>query len=252
MEFETIVFETYERRGYLTFNRPHVRNAINMKMIDEVEKVLEQIQQNNHIDVLLISGKDISFCAGADTTDFLNMSEEENQTFLDRFGKMVYRIENLDIPVIGVINGFAFGGGAEISIACDFRISSDHASFRFPGASYGLVVSSRTLPVIVGVPKAKELLLRSCVISAEEAFRIGIIDQLVDSDELYAYADQIAKEIQSNSILAVKKVKETINAGIGTSMEERLELEKNANDFLVHNTNYRDTFSAFVEKRKTK
>jgi enoyl-CoA hydratase len=166
--------------------------------------------------------------------------------------QIVQEIEDLQIPVIGVINGYAFGGGAEIAIACDFRISSKNASFRFPGASYGLVIFSRTLPVIVGAPKAKELLFRSCIIPAEEAFRIGLIDQLLEEGELHEYANKVAIEIQSNSIAAVKKVKETINSGIGTSMEERLKLEKEANDFLVNHTNYRDTFFAFVQKRNKK
>ncbi|MCM3668676.1 enoyl-CoA hydratase/isomerase family protein [Mesobacillus maritimus] len=250
MIFETILFEVNDRVGYLAFNRPKVRNAINMKMIDEVELVVGEIQRHGNVDVLLITGTNHSFCAGADTTDFLNMTVEENQLFLNQFEKMVKNIENLSIPVIGVINGYAFGGGAEIALACDFRIASPQASFRFPGASYGLVVSSRNLPVIVGASKAKELIFRSCVVSSEEAYRIGIVDQLIEEQELDAYAKKVAREILGNSMTAVKKVKEAINLGVGASMERRMEIENAANDYLVHQTNYRETFSSFVDQRK--
>ena len=251
LEFETILYKSVSGVGYLTFNRPEVRNAINIKMIDEVEEVIEFIENSSQIEILLITGTGESFCAGADTTEFLNMNIPENQDFLDRFGKMTKRIQDLSIPVIGKINGFAFGGGAEIATSCDFRIASNQASFRFPGVSYGLVVTSSNLPIIVGVSKAKELLFRSCIISADEALRIGLVDQLVKVEELDQYTEKVVKEIKSNSIIAVKKAKETINKGVGEVMDIRMELEKRANHFLVHHTNYRDTFNNFVEKRKS-
>ncbi|WP_053362816.1 enoyl-CoA hydratase/isomerase family protein [Bacillus sp. FJAT-27251] len=249
MTFNTILFEIRDKLAYLTFNRPRVHNAINMRMMEEVEEALECLDRSE-ADILVITGAGQAFCAGADTMEFLNMTVEENQLFLSRFGEMVKCIQNLPIPVIGVINGFAFGGGAEIAAACDFRIASRQASFRFPGASYGLVVSTSNLPIIVGVSKAKEILFRSCVISAEEALQIQLIDHLLDENELVSFSEKITKEIQANSKVAVKKVKEVINTGIGASLEERMEIEKAANDYLVGHTNYRDTFSSFVEKRK--
>jgi enoyl-CoA hydratase/carnithine racemase len=252
LKYETILFKSISGVAYLTFNRPEVQNAINMKMIDEIEEIIEYIEKSSQIDLLLISGTGESFCAGADTTEFLNMTIEENQYFLERFSKMTKRIQDLSIPVIGKINGFAFGGGAEIATSCDFRIASNQASFRFPGVSYGLVVTSSNLPIIVGVPKAKELLFRSCIISADEAYRIGLVDQLIKVEEFEQYTEKVVKEIQSNSIIAVKKAKETINNGVGEGIDIRLELEKKANHFLVHHTNYRDTFNNFVEKRKSK
>lgn len=252
MKYETIQFNTESGRGYLTFNRPLVRNAINNKMIAEVGEVITDIEENSVIDVLLISGTGESFCAGADTTEFLSMTIEENQLFLERFSKMTKRIQNLSIPVIAVINGYAFGGGAEIATVCDFRIASNRASFRFPGVSYGLVVTSCNLPLIVGMSKAKELLFRSCIISVEEALRIGLVDQLIEMEELKTYSEKVAKEIQSNSIMAIKEVKKTINLGVGKNLDDRLELEKKANDYLVHHTNYQETFNSFVEKRKSK
>lgn len=250
MGFETISFETSNRVSYLTFNRPKVKNAINMQMIEEVEQVIENLQKKEEADILVLTGKGDSFCAGADTTEFLSMTMEENQVFLGRFSNIVKSIEDLPLPVIGVINGFAFGGGAEIAATCDFRISSSKASFRFPGASYGLVISSSNLPAIVGISKAKELIFRSCIITAEEALRIGLVDQMVNDEDLHAFSKRVASEIQSNSMAAVKKVKETINLGIGLDISNRRELEDRANQLLVRTTNYRETFSAFVEKNK--
>lgn len=252
MTLETLRFEIVDGIATLTFNRPRVRNAINMKMMDELHEVLTFVHESANIDILIITGNDQAFCAGADTTEFLEVTFEENQLFLDRFEQMIQMIEQLRIPVIGAINGYAFGGGAEVATACDFRVAAEGASFRFPGVSYGLVVSSRTLPTIVGVSKAKELLFRSSIVSTEEAEKIGLVDHVVPLEKLLEFTTNIAKEIQSHSKVAVQKVKEVINQGIGASMEERSRLEREANEYLVQNTNFRQTFSAFVEKRKKK
>lgn len=250
MDLETIHFTMEDDVAYLTFDRPEVRNAINMKMLHELEFMLTELEQQDDLIAFIMTGRDKAFCAGADTTEFLNVTVEENQQFLKRFWDIIRRIEQLPMPIIGIINGFAFGGGAEIATACDFRIAVNGASFRFPGASYGLVVSSRTLPLLVGVSKAKELLFRSSIIHTDEALRIGLVDQVIEADEVESYCKTMIEEMKGNSMLAVRKTKEVINKGIGASAKERWQLEDDANDYLVNNTNYRETFSAFVETLK--
>jgi enoyl-CoA hydratase len=246
------ILEVKEGIATLTLHRPEVLNAINEQMVAEMNEALDIIEQDVNIRVLLITGKGKSFCVGADTKVFLQKSDAEGQQFLDSILTLFQRFEEIDIPVIAAINGFAFGGGAQLSIACDIRIASESASFRFPGASYGLVISGHLLPSIVGISKAKELLFSSKIITSEEALRIGLVNQLTPLGEEFVVAFELAEMICNNPDRVVRKIKKVINGSVGRTMQECLELEHQANQELIKSSEFRTTFASFVSEIKAR
>jgi enoyl-CoA hydratase len=242
-----------ENIATLTLQRPEALNAIDETMIIELNGALDKIEKDVDIRVLIITGTGKSFCAGADTKVFLQKTAQESQEFLESILQLFQRFEQIEIPVIAAINGYAFGGGAQLAIASDIRIASEQSSFRFPGASYGLVISGHLLPTIVGVPKAKELLFSSRILSAQEALQIGLVNQLVSSGNEYDTALEMARRVCDNPDSVVRQIKKVINDSIGRIMEERLELEDRSNQLLMETGEYRSTFESFVlELRKKK
>lgn len=235
----------------ITFNRPHVLNVISLNLAVEVMDALETIEQNGDCRVLILAGNGRAFTVGADTTMVEKMDPEEYKNYMEQFTRMLSAIEQFLAPVIAMINGFAFGGGAEVASVCDIRFGSAQAKFRFPGASYGIVLSAASLSTIVPLPKAKELLFASNIIEAEEALRIGLLNQLVEDSELEAFTYQYAEKIVNNTVQPVIKAKEVLNQVVGLTKEERGRVESEATTYLTSHTNQRETFASFAKKRKT-
>jgi enoyl-CoA hydratase/carnithine racemase len=235
----------------ICFNRPGVLNAVSNTMIIETLDALNQILQKGDCRVLILTGSGDSFTVGADTTAAVQLQESDYNDYLARFGEMLRTIGDFPAPVIAMINGYSFGGGAEIACACDIRMGSEKAKFRFPGVSYGLVVSASSLSTIVSLPKAKELMFSSAIIDAEEAYRIGVLNQLVGAEELEAYTYNYALKIVKNSQAPVEKTKEVLNNLVGVPKAMRKTIEGEANAYLRENTDQRATFAAFTGKRKT-
>jgi enoyl-CoA hydratase len=235
----------------ITFNRPNVLNAISLTLAVEVLDALELIKKNGDCRVLIIAGNGRSFTVGADTTSVEKMENREYENYMTQFSQMLSAVEYFPAPVIAMINGFAFGGGAELACVCDIRIGSSQAKFRFPGASYGIVLSAATLSTIVSLPKAKELLFASSIVEAEEASRIGLLNQLVDDLELEAFTYRYAEKIVKNTVEPVLKAKEVLNNVVGLTKEDRKQVESETTIYLKTHTNQRETFSSFSKKRKT-
>jgi enoyl-CoA hydratase len=235
----------------ITFNRPEVLNAVSNTMTIEMVDALTKLKMNDDCRVLILTGTDRAFTVGADTDAAVQLKDEDYNAYLSRFSEMLRLIESFPAPVIGMINGLAFGGGAEVACVCDMRIGSTKAKFRFPGASYGLVVSASSLSTIVSMPKAKELLFSSGIVEAEEAYRLGLLNQLVEPELLEDYTYEYANKIVKNPKLPVQKIKEVLNQMAGSAKAERTEISNRANDFLKMNTNQRETFASFTDKRRT-
>lgn len=234
----------------IIFNRPDVLNAVNNKMSIEIIDVLNEIKKNDDCRTLILTGTEKSFTVGADTKAVMELSKVDYDAYVKRFFEMLTIIESFPSPVIGMINGFAFGGGAEVACVCDIRIGSKDASFRFPGVSYGLVVSASTLSTIVGIARAKELMFSSGIIDAEEAYRIGLLNQSIEAEELEAFTYEYAEKIVKNPRVPVEKAKEVLNQMPGKDKPTRRNIENLANDYIRKNTDQRKTFSHFSDKRK--
>lgn len=235
----------------ITFNRPDVLNAVSNTMTIEVLDALEKLKEAGDCRVLILTGNGRSFTVGADTTAAVQLSEQDYNAYLDRFSKMLRKIESFPAPVIGMIDGFAFGGGAEVACSCDIRFGSENTRFRFPGASYGLIVSGSSLSTIVNLPKAKELLFSSAIIEAEEAYKLGLLNQLYSSEELESATFSYIDRVVENRKEVIEKTKEVLNLLVGETKSDRKQIESNGNDYLKQNTDQRDTFAFYANKRKT-
>jgi enoyl-CoA hydratase/carnithine racemase len=246
----------YERKGgiaYVTVNRPKVLNALHTQTWADLRVAFEHAQNDATVRGVILTGAgDKAFIAGAD------ISELAHATALDaerssRFGQAVLGlIENLGKPVIAAVNGFALGGGCETAMACTIRIAVDSAKFGQPEVSLGLVPGgggTQRLPRLVGKGHALQLILSGDMISAQEAHRIGLVNEIVAAPDLIARAEAILNKIGSNAPIAVKFALEAVNKGMETSQSEGLLLEASYFGLCASTDDKKEGTSAFLEKR---
>ena len=217
--------------GILRLNRPEKRNAVNEQMSAEALDALDNFEANAEIRCIIVTGAgEQSFCAGQDMAE---ASGREAKPELVRGGGasgFARRLAACEKPVIGAINGFCYGGGLSIALACDFRLAAETATFRLPGASYGLVVSATLLTTAVGAAMAKDLTFTARTFDAQEALRIGLVNRVLPSGELEPTVLEYARMIVANSPLAIGRAKSIINTAAISSAA--LEEEQEANKVL--------------------
>jgi len=230
--------------AFLRMNRVDKHNAFNRELSLAVCEAIDASEADGDVRVIVLTGAGKAFCAGADMTEALASMDAGGRG--DVMAQAVIRVARVAKPVIGAINGYAFGGGAALACACDIRIASGRASFRFPGASYGLVVGGSQLPRIVGMPRAKELIFTARIVEAEEAARIGLVNQLVAHEELDAAAWALARQIAEQSPPAVRWSKAVIDAA--TIVDKGIELEIEANRALRGSDDHLSRFRAATER----
>jgi enoyl-CoA hydratase/carnithine racemase len=211
--------------AFLRLNRPEKHNAFNNELSSAVAAIFDELAADDEVRVAVLTGSGDAFCAGADMTEALAGIEAGRRG--DGMAQAVVRVAAFPKPVIAGVNGYAFGGGAALACACDLRLASDRASFRFPGAAYGLVVGGSQLPRLVGAAKAKELIFTARVVDAAEAERIGLVNRVVPHDELEGVAWELALQIAQQSPHAVRWSKAVIDAA--TTLDKGIELEVEAN-----------------------
>ena len=211
--------------AFLRMNRVDKHNAFNRELSLAVCEAIDASEADGDVRVIVLTGAGKAFCAGADMTEALASMDAGGRG--DVMAQAVIRVARVAKPVIGAINGYAFGGGAALACACDIRIASERASFRFPGASYGLVVGGSQLPRIVGAARAKELIFTARVVEAEEAERIGLVNRVVPHDALDGVTWELARQIAEQSPPAVRWSKAVIDAA--STVEKGIELEIEAN-----------------------
>jgi len=246
----------YEKRSaiaYVTVNRPKVLNALNAPTWADLRTAFEDARGDDAVRGVILTGAgDKAFIAGAD------ISELAHATALDaeessRFGQEVLElIENLGKPVIAAVNGFALGGGCETAMACTMRIAVDSAKFGQPEVKLGLLPGgggTQRLPRLVGKGRALQLILSGEMISAQEAYRIGLVNEVVPAANLIGRAEQILKQIASNAPVAVRLSLEAVNRGMDTSQSEGFALEASYFGLCAATDDKREGTSAFLEKR---
>ncbi len=237
-------YEFRDGIAFLRMNRVEKHNAFNRELSLSVCEAIDASEADGDVRVIVLTGTGQAFCAGADMTEALASLNAGGRG--DAMAQAVVRVARVAKPVIGAINGYAFGGGAALACACDIRFASERASFRFPGANYGLVVSASQLPRIVGAAKAKELIFTARVVEAEEAERIGLVNRLVPHDELDAAVRELARQIAEQSPDAVRWSKAVIDAA--TMVEKGIELEIEANRALRGSADHVSRFRAATER----
>ncbi len=209
----------------LRINRPEKRNAFNRELSLAVAQAMEAFEADDDVRVVILTGTGEAFSAGADMTETLASVEGGKGNV--QMAQAVVRVARFPKPIIAAVNGYAYGGGAVLAVGCDIRIASERASFRFPGASYGLVVAASQLARIVGLARAKELILTARVVEAAEAERIGLVNRVVPHDALDEAAWELAQQIAQNSPAAVRWSKAVIDAATTVERGEELEIEAN-------------------------
>ena len=248
---ERVRFEIEEQIGIATLNRPEKLNALDTKTREELVKVLEEAERK--VRVLIITGSGKAFAAGADINELLQR-DPIAAIQAAKFGTELFtRVEELEIPVIAAINGYALGGGLELAMACDIRIASEKARFGQPEINIGIIPGgggTQRLPRLVGLGTAKKLVLTGEIINAQEALRIGLVDEVVEHDRLLERAKELAGKIIEKPPLAVKLAKKALNASMNTPLREGLKYELSLFAILFASEDAKEGMRAFLEKRK--
>jgi len=255
MEYQQIIYETKDNVAFITLNRPEKLNAWTPRMCEEQADAIDKANQDESVGAIIMTGAGRGFCAGADIKMFLRSDTFTAREIIERLGKALEAFEDLDVPVIAAVNGFALGGGCEISMACHMRVASETATFGQPEVLLGILPGwggTQRLPRLVGLGIANELITTGRMVSASEAKLIGLVNHVVPPNELMNKCKEIAAQILKNGPNAIAKSLVCIREGIGKSMEEGLKIEVDQFSKLFGTEEANEGLSAFVEKRKPK
>lgn len=248
-----VKFEKQKRIAIFTIDRAQARNAMNAQGIQELHDRMLEFSNDQELWVGVISGADDkAFCGGADVKEMVSFQQAHPGQYWDRPNTPMRGLE-IWKPLIAAINGVALGGGLEIVLACDIRIASENAWFGTPEASLGLMPGwggTQRLPRMIPWAKAAEMLLGGKVINAQEAYRIGLVNQVVPPPEVLPTAIQWAESMCQLGPLALRAIKQAMVKGLSISMESGLEMEKELVKYLVSTEDFAEGVRAFVEKRK--
>lgn len=223
--FDTLTLAVHEHVATLTLNRPDSRNALNLQMCRELTAACEYAAAQADVHVLLLKAAGSAFCAGADLKERQGMSASDVVARRVEGFTAYAAIESLPIPVVAVVQGPAYGSGAEIAAACDFVLASDAAAFRYPEVGWGTVGATQRLPRIVGRRMAKELLFTGRVVHAAEAKALGLVNHVYSTEQLEGAAALMAAAIAKNNPLTVRLTKHSVEAGLDTTREGAMAIE---------------------------
>ena len=251
--FENLLFQKKGALAYVRVNRPKVLNALNMATMEELRKVFHAIKQDDEVRVVIMTGSgEKAFIAGADISELANQDAVQGKEYTHRGQSVLNLIENLGKPVIACINGFALGGGCEIAMACTMRLASDNAKLGQPEVKLGIIPGyggTQRLPRLVGKGIAMQLVLAGEMITAEEAHRIGLVNEVMAAAELIPRAEAIAQKIVANAPLAVQYAMEAVNKGMEMTLAEGLYLEATLFGVCCATEDKKEGTAAFLEKR---
>jgi enoyl-CoA hydratase/carnithine racemase len=251
--FVNVIYEKKGAIAYVIINRPNVLNALNTPTWTDIRSAFEDARDDAEVHGVILTGAGTkAFIAGADISELGKASALDAER-ASRFGQGVLDlIENLGKPVIAAVNGFALGGGCETAMACTIRLAVDTAKFGQPEVTLGLVPGgggTQRLPRLVGKGRALQLILSAEMISAQEAYRIGLVNEIVPAADLLARAEAIIRKIASNAPVAVKFALTAVNKGLDTSQDEGLLLEASYFGLCAGTEDKKEGTSAFLEKR---
>ncbi|MGK9369838.1 enoyl-CoA hydratase/isomerase family protein [Melioribacter sp. Ez-97] len=251
MEFENVILGKEGNIGIVKLNRPDKLNALNLRTLDELNKIFKMIEEDSSIMVVILTGAgDKAFVAGADITEINKLSRQEAEKFSRNGQEIFSRIENFDKPVIAAVNGYALGGGCELAMACHIRIASENARFGQPEINLGIIPGyggTVRLREIAGKSKALEMILTGDMIDADEAYRIGLVNKVTPHGELLDTAIKTGEKIASKSGVIIKYALESLRV-----KERREEMENESRLFALctETEDFKEGTSAFLEKRK--
>jgi len=252
--YKTLIYEKKENIGLLTINRPEKMNAISRELTSELKKLLDEIEEDEELRVLVITGAgDKAFVAGADINELVDREAKMGRRVSKERQEIFSRIENLHIPVIAAVNGYALGGGLELALACSIRICSDKAQFGAPEIKLGIIPGdggTQRLPRLVGLGRAMEMILTGDFIDAQEAHRIGLVNKVFPPEKLMEAAMELAQKIASRPPLAVRYAKEAVARSQEGASFSGFALESYLHALSCTTEDKKEGVAAFLEKRK--
>ena len=249
-------FVTYEQDGFvgvITINRPKALNALNSTVLEELDATFKAVDLNTTRCLVLTGAGEKSFVAGADIGEMSTLTKAEGEAFGKKGNDVFRMIETFPIPVIAAVNGFALGGGCEISMSCDIRICSENAVFGQPEVGLGITPGfggTQRLARLVGAGMAKQLIYTARNIKADEAYRLGLVNSVYPLEELLPAAKKLAAKIAKNAPIAVRACKQAINEGLDLDMDQAIVLEEKLFGSCFETEDQREGMQAFLEKRK--
>lgn len=252
MTYKNLILDKKEGIGFIKINRPKVLNALNSETIEEITKAVSDLEQDKKIKVAILTGEGKAFIAGADISAMANMTTLEAKEFAEQGHNMLNAIERSRLPFIAAVNGFALGGGCETLMACDIAIAVKGAKLGQPEINLGIhpgFGGTQRLPRLVGRMKAKELLLTGRNINADEALNIGLVNMVVDDDQLMETAKKLAGKIASKSSVQIQFIKELVNIGLDIDLNSANSLEISYFTSGFSTYDQKEGMKAFLEKR---
>jgi enoyl-CoA hydratase len=254
MAYENIIFEVEGKVGVIKFNRPKALNAINADMVKELDDVVKRVEGDSKMKVLILTGEgDKAFVAGADISELVLRDTLQMRRFSRDLHEIQFRLEELPIPVIACVNGFALGGGTELAMACDFIYASENAKFGQPEINLGLTPGAggtQRLPRLVGKGMATELCMTGAIISAQEAKEIGLVNKVFPHEQLWDETMKTAGVLVSKGRVSLMFVKRCINRGLESDLRGGCLMESDAFGLCMASPDGKEGVTAFLEKRK--
>ena len=253
MSYDNIIFEKEGNVAVIKFNRPKALNAINPDVFDDLNDALDRIEKDGSIKVLVLTGEgDKAFVAGADISHMINLSPLKAREFSRMGQDFLFRLEELPIPVIACVNGFALGGGMEIAMASDFIYASENAKFGQPEINLGLIPGfggTQRLTRLAGKSIAKELCMTGVMVSAKEAKDMGLVNKVFSPEKLWEETMKTASLIAGKGKVALKAIKDTIGRGQDVDLHDGCYMESDAFGLAFSSPDAKEGMSAFLEKR---
>ena len=253
---ESLLKELRDGIMVLTVNRPQALNCFDMPLLEDFGKAVEEIAFNRDVKVVIITGSTEgknAFSTGADLKERAGMSPDQVKLYIQTIRNLFTAVEELPKPVIAAVNGYAFGGGLELALACDIRLASETAIVGLTETSLAVIPGAggtQRLPRVVGIARAKEMVFRARRIGAKEGLEIGLFLEVLDPEKLLDRAIEIAAEIAANGPVALAQAKYAINKGIEVSLPVGLAIESNAYAVTIPTKDRTEGLTAFREKRK--
>lgn len=254
MNFNTMSYEKEDRIAVITLNRPMSMNAINSEFVDELDRILNEIAEDDEIGAVIITGSEKVFAAGADIKEVSSISTPvDAHSFVSRVQSVFNKIEKSEKPFIAAVSGLALGGGCELALACDIRIAAENAMFGQPEIKIGVIPGgggTQRLPRLIGLGRAKELLYTGDPIDAQEAYRVGLTNKVVPVESLMDEAKKMAGKFVKQPRFALRITKMVVNEGINMDLKSALAHEARCLELLFSTEDQKEGMKAFVEKRK--
>ncbi len=250
-----ILYEQKGQTGIITINREKALNALNSQVLDELNTTLDTVNLDEVRCLILTGAGTKSFVAGADIGEMSTLTKAEGEAFGKKGNDVFRKIETFPIPVIAAVNGFALGGGCEISMSCDIRICSDNAVFGQPEAGLGITPGfggTQRLARLVGAGMAKQMIYTARNIKADEAYRIGLVNAVYTQEELLPAAEKMAAGIAKNAPIAVRNCKKAINEGLDLDMDAAVALEEKLFGDCFESEDQKYGMAFFLDKNKEK